>query len=65
MGNSKATDTVTASRLKSLYYKMVPLGSLYHRKALTSGLGLDALSLAWPAVVQLVGFFNSGSQWVY
>ena len=33
------------------------------RKAFTSGLGLDALSLAWPAVVQLVVCFNSGSQW--
>ena len=29
------------------------------RKAFTSGLGLDALSLAWPAVVQLVIFFHS------
>ena len=34
------------------------------RKAFTSGLGLDALSLAWPVVVQLVVFFDSGSQWV-
>ena len=34
------------------------------RKAFTSGLALDALSLAWPAVVQLVVFFNSGLQWV-
>ena len=33
-------------------------------KALTSGLGLDDLSLAWPAVVQLVVSFNSGSQWI-
>ena len=28
-------------------------------KMKTSGLGLDALSLAWPAVIQLVVFFNS------
>ena len=34
------------------------------RKAFTSGLGLDALSLSWPAMVQLDVFFNSGSQWV-
>ena len=27
-----------------------------------SGLGLDALSLAWPHIVQLVVFFHSGSQ---
>ena len=32
------------------------------RKAFTSELGLDALSLAYPAVVQLVVFFNSGLQ---
>ena len=31
-------------------------------KALTSGLGPDAMSLAWSAVVQLVVFFNSGWQ---
>ena len=33
-------------------------------KALTSGLGLDDLSVAWPAVVELVVSFNSGSQWI-
>ena len=32
-------------------------------KAFTSGLGLDAMSSAWPAVVQLVVSFNSGLQW--
>ena len=32
-------------------------------KAFTSGLGLDAMSLAWLIVVQLVVFFNSGLQW--
>ena len=32
--------------------------------ATSYGLGLDALSLVWSAVVQLVVFFNSGSQWV-
>ena len=32
--------------------------------ALTSGLGLDALSLALPALVELVVFINSGSQWI-
>ena len=32
-------------------------------KAFTSGLGLAAMSLAWPTVVQLVVFFNSGLQW--
>ena len=32
-------------------------------KAFTSGLGLDAMSLAWPTVVQLVVSFNSGLQW--
>ena len=32
-------------------------------KAFTSRLGLDAISLAWPAVVQLVVSFNSGLQW--
>ena len=32
-------------------------------KDFTSGLGLDARSLAWPTVVQLVVFFNSGLQW--
>ena len=26
-------------------------------------LGLDVLYLAWLAIVQLVDFFNSGSQW--
>ena len=31
-------------------------------KALTSGLGLDAMSLFWPTVVQLVACFNSGLQ---
>ena len=31
------------------------------RKAFTSGLGLDALSLVWLSVVQLVVFFNSRS----
>ena len=35
-----------------------------YRKAFTSGLGLYALPLAWPAVVQIVVFFDSGSQWV-
>ena len=35
-----------------------------HRKAFTSGLGLDALSLTWPAVVELVVFFSTVSQWV-
>ena len=34
------------------------------RKAFTSGLGLDALCLAWPTVVQLVVFFIFGLQWV-
>ena len=29
----------------------------------TSGLGLDAVSLAWPTVVQQVVSFNSGLQW--
>ena len=29
----------------------------------TSGFGLDAMSLAWPTVVQLVVSFNSGLQW--
>ena len=29
---------------------------------LTSGLGLDDMSLAWPAVVQLLVFFYSGIQ---
>ena len=32
-------------------------------QAFTSGLGLDAMSLAWPTVVQLVVSFNSGLQW--
>ena len=32
-------------------------------KAFTSGLGLDAMSLAWPTMVQLVISFNSGLQW--
>ena len=32
------------------------------QEALISGLGLDALSLAWLAVVQLMVFFNSGLQ---
>ena len=32
-------------------------------KAFKSGLGLDAMSLAWPTVVQLVVSFNSGLQW--
>ena len=31
--------------------------------AFTSGLGLDAMSLAWHTVVQLVVSFNSGLQW--
>ena len=30
------------------------------RKTLTSGLGLDDMSLAWPAVVQLLVFIYSG-----
>ena len=29
----------------------------------TSGLGLDAMTLFWPTVVQLVVSFNSGLQW--
>ena len=32
-------------------------------RAFTSGFGLDAMSLAWSTVVQLVVFFNSGLQW--
>ena len=32
------------------------------RKTLTSGLGLDDISLAWPAVVQLLVFIYSGIQ---
>ena len=32
------------------------------RVALTSGLGLDDMSLAWPAVVQLLVFIYSGIQ---
>ena len=32
------------------------------RKTLTSGLGLDDMSLAWPAVVQLLVFVYSGTQ---
>ena len=32
-------------------------------KAFTSELGLDAMSLAWPTMVQLVVFFNSDLQW--
>ena len=31
-------------------------------KTLTSGLGLDDMSLAWPAVVQLLVFIYSGIQ---
>ena len=40
-------------------HHLVPL-----HKALTCGLGLDDLSLAWPTLVQLVVSFNSGSQWI-
>ena len=32
-------------------------------KAFSSGLELNAMSLVWPLVIQLVVFFNSGSQW--
>ena len=32
-------------------------------KAFTNGLGLDAVSLAWPTVVQPVVSFDSGLQW--
>ena len=32
------------------------------RKTLTSGLGLDDMSLAWPAVIQLLVFIYSGIQ---
>ena len=32
------------------------------RKTLTSGLGLDDMFLAWPAVVQLLFFIYSGIQ---
>ena len=32
------------------------------RKPVTSGIGLDDMSLAWPAVVQLLVFFYSGIQ---
>ena len=32
------------------------------RKTLISGLGLDDMSLAWPAVVQLLVFIYSGIQ---
>ena len=32
------------------------------RKTLTCGLGLDDVSLAWPAVIQLVVFIYSGIQ---
>ena len=33
------------------------------RKTLTSGLGIDDMSLAWPAVVQLLVFIRSGVRW--
>ena len=33
-----------------------------HRKTLTSGLGLDGMSWAWPAVVLLLVFIYSGIQ---
>ena len=33
------------------------------RGALTSGLGLGGVSLAWPAVVQLLVFVYSGMWW--
>ena len=33
------------------------------RKTLTSGLGLDDMSLAWPAVVRLLVFIYFGIQW--
>ena len=48
----ECTDTIGLTQWRPLH------------KALTSGLGLDDLALAWPAVVQLVVSFNSGSQWI-
>ena len=57
---------LTKSRLiDTLYYLIAqrqfePQTQWQHlHKAFTSGLGLDATTLAWPAVVQLVVFFNS------
>ena len=38
------------------------LGRAAARKTLTSGLGLDDMSLAWPVVVQLLVFIYSGIQ---
>ena len=50
---------------KFLHIKGI-ITQLHHHvlSSYTSGLELDALSFGWPAVGQLVVFFNPGSQWV-
>ena len=34
------------------------------KDGLVSGLGPEAMSLAWPVVFQLMVFFSSGGQWL-
>ena len=55
------------NHLKALVFfavsKQIPIVySADYGRAETSGLGLDAMSLTWPTVVQLVVSFNSGLQ---
>ena len=41
---------------------IVALPGLFSYLFLTSGFGLDDISLAWPAVIQLLVFIYSGTQ---
>ena len=58
--NTSLGKTITFQYSKSNITNIVKLALI---KAFTSGLGLDAMSLAWPTVVQLAVVYNSGLQW--
>ena len=60
-GGGSLTFGLLAKITNIIYYL---LNLLFTQSCLYSGLGLDDLSLAWPAVVQLMVSFNSDSQWI-
>ena len=59
-GGGNLTFGLLAKITNIIYYLL----NLFIQSCLYSGLGLDDLSLAWPAVVQLMVSFNSESQWI-
>ena len=60
LSRENQADIIEAFNSTSRYLDdLLNIDNIFHK-----WVGLDALSLAWPAVVQLVVFFNSGSQWV-